>query len=151
MCKTHIHNHLLGASTIPNLRANEPIWKYFCVSPSPTSLPLTSQIHTHTHTHTHTYAHTQLVIIPLPVSVMITLNLWILQGIPKEFIPKITPFSSVTQSCPTLCDPMDCSTPGFLVHHQLLKFTQTHVHWVKDAIQPSHPLLSPSLPALKLS
>ena len=50
--------------------------------------------------------------------------------------------SSVTQSCPTLCDPMDCSTPGFPVHHQLLELAQTHVHWVSDAIQPFHPLLS---------
>ena len=49
-------------------------------------------------------------------------------------------FSSVAQSCLTLCDPMDCSTPGLPVHHQLPKFTQTHVHWVGDAIQPSHPL-----------
>ena len=55
-------------------------------------------------------------------------------------------FSSVTQSCPTLCDPMNCSTPGLSVHHQLLEFTQTHVHWVGDAIQPSHPLSSPSPP-----
>ena len=47
-------------------------------------------------------------------------------------------FSSVTQSCPILCGPMDCSTPGLLVHHQLLEFTQTHGHWVGDAIQPSH-------------
>ena len=54
-------------------------------------------------------------------------------------------FSSVTQSCPTLCDPMNCSTPGLPVHHQLL--TQTHVHRVSDAIQPSYPLSSPSLPA----
>ena len=53
-------------------------------------------------------------------------------------------FSSVAQSCPTLCDPMDCSTPGFPVHHQLLELTQTHVHRVSDAIQPSHPPLSPS-------
>ena len=60
-------------------------------------------------------------------------------------------FSSVTQSCPTLCDPMDCSTPGLPVHHQVLEFTQTHVHWVSDAIQPSHPLLSPSLPTFNLS
>ena len=60
-------------------------------------------------------------------------------------------FSSVTQSCPTLCDPMDCSTLGLLVHHQLLEFTETHVHWVGDAIQPSHPLLSPFSPALNLS
>ena len=49
-------------------------------------------------------------------------------------------FSSVTQFCPTLCDPMDCSTPGLPVHHQLLEFTQTHVHWVRDAIQPSYAL-----------
>ena len=49
-------------------------------------------------------------------------------------------FSSVTQSCPTLCHPMNCSTPGLLVHHQLPEFTQTHVHRVGNAIQPSHPL-----------
>ena len=51
---------------------------------------------------------------------------------------------SVAQSCPTLCDPMNRSTPGLPVHHQLPEFTQTHVHWVSDAIQPSHPLSSPS-------
>ena len=56
-------------------------------------------------------------------------------------------FSSVAQSCPTLCDPMNRSTPGLPVHHQLLEFTQTHVHQVSDAIQPSHPLASPSPPA----
>ena len=56
-------------------------------------------------------------------------------------------FISVTQSCPTLCDPMNHSTPGLPVHHQLPEFTQTHVHRVGDAIQPSHPLLSPSPPA----
>ena len=55
--------------------------------------------------------------------------------------------SSVTQSCLTLCDPMNCSTPGLPVHHQLLEFTQTHVHQVGDAIQSSHPLSSPSPPA----
>ena len=60
-------------------------------------------------------------------------------------------FSSVAQSCLTLCDPMNCSTPGLPVHHQLPEFTQTHVHWVSDAIQPSYPLLSPSPPALNLS
>ena len=51
------------------------------------------------------------------------------------------PFSSVTQSCPTLCDPMDCGTPGFPVHHQLLELVQTHVHRVSEAIQPSHPVV----------
>ena len=53
-------------------------------------------------------------------------------------------FSSVAQSCLTLCDPMDCSMPSLPFHHQLPEFTQTHVHWVSDAIQPSHPLSSPS-------
>ena len=60
-------------------------------------------------------------------------------------------FSSVVQSYPTLCDPMNCSTPGLPVHHQLPEFTQTLVHRVSDAIQPSHPLSSPSPPALNLS
>ena len=60
-------------------------------------------------------------------------------------------FSSVTQLCLTLCDPMDCSTPGFPVHHQLPELAQIHVHRVSDAIQPSHPLLPPSPPALSLS
>ena len=56
-------------------------------------------------------------------------------------------FSSVTQSCSTLCNPMDCSMLGFPVHHQLPELVQTHVHWVGDAIQPSHPLSAPSPPA----
>ena len=56
-------------------------------------------------------------------------------------------FSSVAQSCPTLCDPMNCSTPGLPVYHQLLELTETHVHRVSDAILPSHPLSSPSPPA----
>ena len=54
-------------------------------------------------------------------------------------------FSSVAQLCPTLCDPMDCSTPGFPVHYQLLELAQTHVDWVSDDMQPSHPLLPPFL------
>ena len=60
-------------------------------------------------------------------------------------------FSSVAQLCLNLCNPMNCSTPGLPVHHQLPEFTQTHVHRVSDAIQPSHPLSSPSPPALNLS
>ena len=56
-------------------------------------------------------------------------------------------FSSVAQSCLSLCDPMNCSTPGLPVHHQLLEFTETHVHRVSDAIQPSYPLSTPSPPA----
>ena len=60
-------------------------------------------------------------------------------------------FSSVAQSCPTLCNPMDCSTPGFPVHHQLPELAQTHVHQVDDAIQPSYPLSSPSPLTFNLS
>ena len=62
-------------------------------------------------------------------------------GIPQDVrLPGSVQFSAVAQSCPTLCDPMNCSTPGLPVYHQLLEFTQTHVHRVGDAIQPSHPL-----------
>ena len=60
-------------------------------------------------------------------------------------------FSSVAQSCLTVCDPMACSTPGFLVYHQLLEFTQTHVNQVGGALQPSHSLLSSSAPTFNLS
>ena len=71
------------------------------------------------------------------------------------FIVKVmareTQFSSVAQSCLTLYNAMDCSTPGFPVHHQLPELVHTHVHWVGDAIQPSHPLPSPSPPAFNLS
>ena len=68
-----------------------------------------------------------------------------------SFSALFLPFSSVAQSCPTLCDPMECSTPGLPVHHQLPAFAQSHVHQVGDAIQPSHPLSSPSPPAFNLS
>ena len=65
--------------------------------------------------------------------------------------PPVPCCCSVTQSCPTLCDPMDCSMPGFPVLHHLLELSQTHVHWISDAIQPSHPLSPPSPPAFNLS
>ena len=68
----------------------------------------------------------------------------------QESPPLVVQFSSIAQSCPTLCNPMNHSTPGLPVHHQLLEFTQTHPHRVGDAIQPSHPLSSPSPPALNL-
>ena len=58
---------------------------------------------------------------------------------------------SSAQSCPALCNPMDCSTPGFPVHHQVPELAQTHAHWVCDAMQPSHSLLSPSPPTVNLS
>ena len=91
--------------------------------PTPVSSGFLHLVHSHPKPHAHKYF--QLIVG------------WIIQ------------FSSATQSCPTLCDPIDCSTPGLPVHHQLLEFTQTHAHWVSDAIQPSHPLLSPS-PAFNL-
>ena len=69
----------------------------------------------------------------------------------NEHISTSVQFSSVTQSCPTLCNPMDCSIPGLPVYHQLPEFTQIHGHWVGDAIQPSNPLLVPSPPSLNLS
>ena len=64
---------------------------------------------------------------------------------------KLVQFRSVAQLCQTLSDTMDCSTPGFPVHHQLPELIQTHVHWVGDATQPSHPLSCPSAPTLNLS
>ena len=66
-------------------------------------------------------------------------------------IYNLVQFSSVAQSCLTLCNPMKCSMPGLPVHHQLLEFTQTHVHWAGDDIQPSYPFSAPFPPALKLS
>ena len=73
-----------------------------------------------------------------------TLNTW-------TILTQSVQFSLVTQLCPTLCDTMDCSTPALPVHHQLPEFTQTHVHQVRDAIQQSHPLSSPSPPTFNLS
>ena len=77
--------------------------------------------------------------------------LWPRVGNPIPSLFRRLQFSSVAQSCPTLWDPMDCSMSSLPVHQQLPEFTQTHVHWVSDAIQASHPLSCPSLPALNLS
>ena len=71
---------------------------------------------------------------------------WVYKSNVKDIFLTSVQLSSVTHSCLTLCDPMNCSTPGLPVHHQLPEFTKTHVHWVSDAIQPSHPLSSPSPP-----
>ena len=116
---------------------------------------------THTHTHTHTHPNTHSVtctpskekpgsfqssrlFFPEASSLLSSsLMIFLAPYIPTSSVQ----ISSVAQSCPTLCDPMNCSTPGLPVHHQLLEFTQTHVHRVSDAIQLSHPLLSPSPPA----
>ena len=77
-----------------------------------------------------------------------SLNLEEIENMKKQITAQ---FSSVAQSCLTLCDRMDCSTPGLPGHHQLPEPTQTHVHWVSDTIQTSHPLSSPSPPAFNLS
>ena len=69
----------------------------------------------------------------------------------RVYVQNSVQFSSLIQLCSTICDPMDCTTPGFPVHHQLLELAQTHVHWVSDAIQPSYPLSSLTPPALNLS
>ena len=77
---------------------------------------------------------------------------WILVALPNlhsQCVSKILLF--IAQLCPALCDPMDCSTPGFPVLHHLPELAQTHIHWVGDAIQPSHPLSFPSRPAFNLS
>ena len=76
---------------------------------------------------------------------------WIPDGDESSMRDVSVQFSSVTQLCLTLCHPIDCSPPDLPVHYQLLEFTQIHVHWVGDAIQPSHPLSSPSPPAFILS
>ena len=95
------------------------------------------------------------------LNIIIGVYFWILNSFPLIYMSTLCQyhtvlmiiafFSSVTQSCSTLCDPMDCSTRGFPVHHQLLELAQTHVHRVSNAIQSSHPLSSPSLPAFNLS
>ena len=73
---------------------------------------------------------------------------WCLTPTLRRLLHLSVQFSSVAQLCPTLCDPMDCSTPGFPVHHQLPELAQIHVHRIGDAIQPSHPLSFPLLPSI---
>ena len=110
-----------------------------------------SCIHTHTHTHTPPRMKNMDFGVRLGLNSwhdLANLKLWQLKSF--YFFPLSLQFSSVAQSCPSLCDPMNRSTPGLPVHHQLPEFTQTHVHRVSDAIQPIHPLLSPS-PTFNLS
>ena len=103
-------------------------------SPCPHGRPLLICASTRRHSHTHR-------------------QVWLRCDYTKAFdcVDQNKLFISVAQLCPGLCDPMDCSTPGFPVHHQPPDLAQTHVHQVSDAIQPSHPLLSPSPPAFNLS
>ena len=104
--------------------------------------------HDHTHTHTHKLQRTN-VLKSNSYSDLVWLMLYFLAPSKLNLVYSSlsVQFSSVAQLCPTLCDPMNRSTPGLPVHHQLPEFTQTHVHRVRDAIQPSHPLSSPSPPA----
>ena len=88
---------------------------------------------------------------PLKVTMQLQVGLGSRLCFPTQPSELIYQFSSLSQARPTLCNPMDCSTSGFPVHHQLSELTQTHVHPVSDAIQPSHPLLSLSPPSFSLS
>ena len=97
---------------------------------------------------THTYISSLERSINKVIKGRVHANLWIKSQLYLVFLNQ---FSSVAQLCLTLWDPMDCSMPDFPVHHQLLEFAQTLVHWVDDAIQPPHPLSSPSPPAFNLS
>jgi len=102
-------------------------------------------IYIHTHTHTHTYISDS-----FPYSLLQNIEYSSLSLIVGPYLLSILYISSVQFSCSVVSDslwPHDHSTPGLPVHHQLPEFTQTHVHWAGDAIQPSHPLSSPSLPA----
>ena len=93
---------------------------------------------------------TSIFYLPMCMQHLLVLNLFLIGGLlvyHAGLVSAVSSFSSVAQSCPTLCDPMNRSTPGLPVHHKLPEFTHTHVHRVSDAIQPSHPLSSPSPPA----
>ena len=128
---------------LPNIKKNPP-QVYMC-SPSWTLLPPPSPYHPSGLSQYTSPKHpeafrTSLMKRAIKMSfVMLMRWLWAVQ------------FSSVAQSCPTLCDPRECSMPGLPVHHQLPEFTQIHIHWVSDAIQPSHPLSSPSPLTFSLS
>ena len=84
---------------------------------------------------------------PYSVDWTLSFSYWMILNPWRKSFAHSVQFSSVNKSCPTLCNPMHCSTPGFPVHHQLPELTQTHVHRVGNAIQPSHPLSSPSPPS----
>ena len=141
-----------------SVKASSPTW----LSPSwnllsaPSSLFLQAYPqHTHTHTHTHTVTSSRTLHFPLEFHLYLYVYDFPFPFIPILQISMLLPhglfssvqFSSVAQSCPTLCDSMNRSTPGLPVHHHLPEFTQTHIHQVSDAIQPSHPGSSPSPPA----
>jgi len=114
-------------------------------------------VQSHTYSHTFSPSHSGIPVPPPSAYPSVAVHhLNSAQAPPPPSLSHLLPlcflsqFSSVTQSCLTLCNPMDCSTPGLPVHHQLPEPAQTNVHRVSDAIQPSHPLSSPSPPAFNL-
>ena len=121
------------------------IWKHKNIKSESAETNVHLSVHTHTHTHLQ-------ITFPKALSYdweFFMGNKYIYIHLSFSFF--LNSVSSVTQSCLTLCDPMDCSTPCLPVHHQLLELAQTHVHWVGDSIQPSHLLSSPSPPAFNLA
>ena len=131
----------------------QEIWTYFVVVVQLLShvwLFATPRTAAHQYSLPFTISHTLLIL--MSIESMMPSNHLLQHHSSKASVLQCSAFfmssvSSVAQSCPALCDPMNPSTPGLPVHHQLPEFTQTHVHWVGDAIQLSHPLLFPSLPA----
>ena len=153
----NLKNGFSSVQSLSRVRLFETPWIAACqASPSPTCCPSpTPGVHSNSHPSSQ-WCHPAISssVVPFsscpqslpasesfPMSKLLHVNLYTKQ---KQ---SSVQFSSVTQSWPTLCDPMNCSTPGLPVHHQIPEFAQTHVHRVSDAIQPSHPLSSPSPPA----
>ena len=136
---THTHTHTLPWSHTDTSNSNLPKLKVFLSVFSLLIFELPSL----------TVCKKAPIVLNLLVSLLIPLFITNLSPLPIPILPIFSSvqFSSVAQSCLTLCNPMNHSTPGLPVHHQLSEFTQTHIHWVGDAIQPSHPLSSPFPPA----
>ena len=140
--------------TINSVQSLSHVWLF--VTPRMPSLPVHHQLpelaQTHVHRVSDTIQPSHLLSSPPPPAFNLSQHQGIFQWVSSlhqvaKVLEYSVQFSSVAQSCPTLCDLMNCSTPGLPVHYQLPEFTQTHVHRVGDAIQPSHPLCSPSPPA----
>ena len=119
---------------------------FFCLSILSIKACTHTHIHDHIHAHSHVYTHTHSHTLTHSYTHVRTHNSYRFTCT-HAHAHCLVQFSSGAQSCPTLCDPMTCSTPVLPVHHQPPEFTQTHVHRVGDAIQPSHPLSSSSPPA----
>ena len=144
-----IHLHLLESvwqdhPTSPQVGSS--MSAFFCLSILSIKACTHTHIHDHIHAHSHVYTHTHSHTLTHSYTHVRTHNSYRFTCTHAHAHCSVQ-FSSGAQSCPTLCDPMNCSTPVLPVHHQPPEFTQTHVHRVGDAIQPSHPLSSSSPPA----